>query len=649
MEKSWEFLPEPLVDDNMDNEVYRTLGVCLLLATTALALSLLFTHAAIPILKFLKMIDKPGERRIHQRECPRGGGIAIMAAFLVTIGGYVFLKIKMPACETDYQSLKLLLPLAILIPLGIIDDKFQLPAKVKFIVQIIAACFAWYLILQINPRGPWRIKPPLNAFLTIFWITAMINAFNMIDGIDGLAVGIGGIASAALALISWFTGNHFNTLILFVFIGALGGFLYYNWHPAKLFMGDTGSMCIGYILGIAGVNATSKIATISAIVILILICAVPVLDISFAVWRRIVNSLENVPTHNVSFFRRVLIHLAALTKPDRQHLHHRILDHNNKNQRKTVSTIYLLAIAMACVGVGVFFIPPRLWWVASIIALTVIIACITQYGNIELWHSTELVYKNYLRPRFGLYLNIFNPAWDVIVCAAAFIIARNSTDYIETASFLIPVFLVIIISRTYSVLWNYPSTEEYFSLLLTIVAAFVISGTINAIFEFYRFPLREFTAALGIASAAIIGERMFFHALRMMLIHLHVRGSYSDSTPVITTLLCGICAEGRTYVNSAMVDIDRAGRENIIGFIDRDHRFSHSYCYGLRVLGTPHDLEHIQEKQPIGKIVICSNNLLPDERKALFDFCQKHNVRLTQFRCTEIALSPTTTNTQNNP
>lgn len=619
----------------MNKEVLLTLAICLLLLATALVLSLAFTHAIIPVLKRFGMIDKPGDRHVHETECPRGGGIAIMAAFLLTIGGYACLHVGTAICQTDYQSLKLLLPLAILIPLGIIDDKYRLPAKVKFIFQIIAACLAWYFVRQITPRGPWNIVPPLNVFLTIFWITAMINAFNMIDGLDGLAVGIGGITATALAIISWFTGNHFNSLILMVFIGSLVGFLYYNWHPAKLFMGDTGSMCIGYILSVASLNATSRIATVSAIFIPILVCGVPVLDLSFAVWRRIVNPLEDDPDHNAPFSQRLIMHLAALGKADRKHLHHRILDHNNKNQRKTVSTIYLLAISMACVGIGVFFIPPRLWWLASIIAVTVIIACIARYANIELWHSTELVYKNYQLPRFGLYLNIFNPIWDVSVCAAAFIFCRNRFNYAETATFLIPLFLVIIASRTYSVYWNYPSTEEYFRLLLTIVAAFAFSGTFNAIFEFYAFTLHDFAAALGIANTAIIGERLLFHALRMTLIRQHVSASYSDSTPVITTLLCGICAEGRMYVNSVTVDIDRAGRENIIGFIDRDHRFSHSYCYGLRVLGTLRDLEHIHEKQSIGKIVVCSDNLTAEERQTLLDFCQKHQIHLTQFRCTE--------------
>ena len=90
------------------------------------------------------------------------------------------------------------------------------------------------------------------------------------------------------------------------------------------------------------------------------------------------------------------------------------------------------------------------------------------------------------------------------------------------------------------------------------------------------------------------------------------------------------------YVNSVMIDIGRAGRENIIGFIDRDKRYSHSYCYGLRVLGTLQDLELIHEKHRLGKIVVCLDNFQPKERNELLTFCKKHDIRLTQYRCTEV-------------
>ena len=90
------------------------------------------------------------------------------------------------------------------------------------------------------------------------------------------------------------------------------------------------------------------------------------------------------------------------------------------------------------------------------------------------------------------------------------------------------------------------------------------------------------------------------------------------------------------YVNSVAIDIDRAGRENIIGFIDRNPRFSHSYCYGLRVFGTLKDLEQIHERHKLGKIVVCTDNLQQEEREELLMFCRKHGILLNQYRCTEV-------------
>jgi UDP-GlcNAc:undecaprenyl-phosphate GlcNAc-1-phosphate transferase len=621
----------------------RSLAICLLVPTTALLLSLVLTHAIIPVLIRLGMVDIPGNRHLHDTPRARGGGIAIMAAFFFVTVAYAYLGRDIGVCQSNFASLKIFIPLVILIPLGIADDKFRLQPKVKLFFQVIAGTWAWHLGVHIDLHAQCHIATSISAFLTIFWITAMINAFNMIDGVDGLAGGIGAISAIALAFITWFTGNRFNALILLILAGSLIGFLFYNWHPAKLFMGDTGSMCIGYILGIAGLNATSQIATISAVVIPILVCGVPVLDIFFAVWRRIINPVKDDPEHKQGFWRHVLLHLGNLGTADGEHLHHRMLTFYHKNQRKTVSNIYLLAIVMACIGISILFIPSRLWWLAFVIVFASIAICIYRYANIELWHSTEIVYKNYQKPRFGHLFNILNPIWDVCVCSTAFIIVRNQLDFLNTAYFIIPIFLVIIVSRTYSVFWNYPSAEEYFRLLLTIVAAVAVSAIFNAIFQFYPFTLREFIAATAIADAAIIGERMLFHALRMALIRQHVNASYANTTPDITTLLCGICPQGRMYVNSVMVDIGRAGRENIIGFISNDQRFSHSYCYGLRVLGTVQDLAQIHEDHHLGKIVICSDNLKPQERDELVAFCQKHGIILKQYRCIEVDYSDNAT------
>ena len=620
----------------MSNDGIRSLAICLLVPAAALALSLVLTHAVIPLLLSLGMVDIPGNRHLHDTPRARGGGIAIMAAFFAVTTAYAYLGRDIGLCKPNWASLKMLIPLAILIPLGLADDKFRLSAKIKFIFQIITAAFAWHLGVHIDLHAKCHIATSFSAFLTIFWITAMINAFNMIDGVDGLAGGIGAISAIALAFISWFTGSRFNALILLILAGSLAGFLYYNWHPAKLFMGDTGSMCIGYILGVAGLNATSQIATISAVVIPILVCGVPVLDIFFAVWRRIINPVKEDSKDQKNLLKWLIEHIIALGNADGEHIHHRMLAFYQKNQRKTVSNIYLLAIVMACVGISTLFIPPRLWWLPFIIVFASFAICVFRYANIELWHSTKIVYKNYEKPRFGLLFNIFNPIWDVSACTAAFIFSRNHVDFLETAYFIIPLFMIIIISRTYSVFWNYPSSEEYFKLIVTVTGAISLSAIFNAIFQLYPFTFHDFIATIGIADAAIVGERMLFHALRMTLIHQHINATYANTTPDITTLLCGICPQGRMYVNAVMIDIGRAGRENIIGFIDRDKRYSHSYCYGLRVLGTLEDLEHIHEKHHLGKIVVCADNFQPEERQKLMEFCKNHNIHLTQYRCTEV-------------
>lgn len=280
-----------------------------LLAVSALLLSLAFTPVVRITCARLGWVDQPDQRKIHLTPVPRTGGIAILAgyavAFLVLFyspfGGAHAVAAALPGVWA-------LLP-AILVAFGtgLLDDIFGLKPWMKLGGQIAAAAFACNADLQIRSVAGHSIASTWwHVPLTILWLVACCNAFNLIDGLDGLAVGVGLFAAATTCLSALLTGNYALALVTAPLIGALLGFLPYNFNPASIFMGDCGSLTVGFLLGCFGVIWSQKSATLLGMTAPLIALAIPLLDTSLALARR--------------FLRHQPLFVA-----DRGHIHHRLL------------------------------------------------------------------------------------------------------------------------------------------------------------------------------------------------------------------------------------------------------------------------------------------------------------------------------------
>lgn len=296
----------------------------------ALAISLALTPFVKNFAIKVGAMDVPDHRKVHTRIMPRMGGLAIYAAFTVTI--LLFLPWLPDSFLSDHdESLirALLVGGTIIVLLGALDDRFQLNAKLKFLVQIAAACIVVFgFHIQINlvnipfgsamqPMGDWLSIP-----LTIVWIVGVTNAINLIDGLDGLAAGVSGIAIASILAMSALMGQSSVILLAAVLLGGVMGFLHYNFHPAKLFMGDSGSLFLGFALAMLSMLGFKQITVVS-FVTPILIIGVPLSDTFFAIVRRAVQK-------------------RPIFAPDKGHLHHR-LQQLGFSHRKTVLIIYGIA------------------------------------------------------------------------------------------------------------------------------------------------------------------------------------------------------------------------------------------------------------------------------------------------------------------
>jgi len=275
----------------------------------AFAMSIILTPKIRKIAYYFDITAKPNHRTIHHTAIPLMGGIAVFLAYVVgIIIIYAFSGGKYT--ELLNENLAFISGGLLILFLGIYDDIKGATCYQKFIVQILAAVvviYAGYQITSIvNPFGGLIELGQLSIPLTILWLVAISNAFNLIDGLDGLATGVGLGASITMMIISLWNGNLISALPAAILASALAGFLIFNFNPAKIFLGDSGSLVIGFWLACFSINGTFRTSSAIAILIPIVIFSLPLLDTLLAIVRRL----------------RKRIHPF---KADRQHIHHRLL------------------------------------------------------------------------------------------------------------------------------------------------------------------------------------------------------------------------------------------------------------------------------------------------------------------------------------
>ena len=626
----------------------KTLVAAYCFGLAACLLSWLLTSRLLSWLPRWGMVDRPDfARRIHTREVPRGGGIAIFASFAALV--VLFTGIHPPkggaACA---EGLRLLAPLAILVPLGIADDRLGLKARTKFIFQILAAAVAWKLDYRLAVCFGRALPPWLCLPLTILWIVGFINAFNMIDGVDGLAGGIAIISATCMASIGLIGGQRGFAVVMAILVGALVGFLRYNWHPARVFMGDTGSMFIGYVLAVSGLMVNARLASVASIGVPLLACGIPLLDIVFAVWRRILGAepparpegeeaAGEPPQGGGTFLSRLSALVERLGTADQKHLHHRLLNYFDRNQKKTVWSIYALALGMGAVGIGCCFFPENRTLTAFVITLCTFSFIINHLAFIELWRTTELAYGGFQSARTGLFLTyIVNPLVDLAVIAASYHLAFRAAGQESDASAVLRcvgiVICTLICSRPYRVFWNFAVSDDYFRLIRALILGFAIAWASD-----FVFPRRTDGAIHAFAGCAAISvillERLGIHYLRNWQARSFGSSALNRSAAA-RSLLVGVSPLTRFYRNRLLSDIEQAGQEQVVGIIAQDRRFLHSFCFGMKVTGTFEDAERVIRSSGATRVVVTAH--LPDDfKERLQSICLENGIGLYSFYAVE--------------
>ncbi|MGH9752206.1 MAG: glycosyltransferase family 4 protein [Blastocatellia bacterium] len=304
------------------------LNTYLLLFIIALFSSLVLTPTVRRLCERLGWLDEPcDERRVHHKAIPRLGGVAVVVSMLLALTALLFVDnfVTRSLWAERSQMFVALAPALLIFLVGVYDDLRGIRPRHKFIAQGLAATLFFALggrieILSASFAGAVKLPLAISFVVTVLWVVAITNAFNLIDGVDGLAAGAALFASFVMIAVSIVTGHPFVTASSLALAGALVGFLRYNFNPASIFLGDSGSLFIGFMLATLSVQGTQKASTAVAVAIPLLAFGLPIIDTGLTILRRFVG-------------------WRPLFQGDREHIHHKLLA-RGWSQRRVALALY---------------------------------------------------------------------------------------------------------------------------------------------------------------------------------------------------------------------------------------------------------------------------------------------------------------------
>lgn len=576
----------------------------------SLLLTLLLTPVVREINRRLGMVDRPDPRRINKVPIPRGGGLALYLGVSTVFGLCVLIFGESVLAGSLSRFLRLLLLATATMALGYADDKFGLNPRAKLLGQVSVAFLTWAWA-GLGFRDLWPSLPAwLDCALTVFWITGAINAFNLIDGLDGLASGLALIATVGMASCLLFSGRTQGILLYSVFAGGLVGFLRYNYNPASVFLGDSGSMFIGFTLSVLPLCSHATNSFLVSVGVPLLAMGVPIFDTSLAILRRSIRHLlrrEGEETGN----DRVMT-------ADTDHLHHRILRAAGLNQRKAAWTLYAFAVFLVGVGLVGVSLQSRaagLWLTALVVAVVI---AFRDMARVELFDAGLLLNRvahapcQVGRPGIGRLAVPFYLVSDAAIlllsyCFCCWLVKVPVTSRTVTTALLIrsvSTFGCLVFFRAYVTIWSRAVTSNY----LRLFAACFLGSIIGTSVVLYL-PSVPSTSVKAMTCLYAIVPFMMISAVRLVrpivrdLFYIIDCRRLVGRKDVSRILVYGTGLRYRAFRRD-LVRSASANNRVIVGLVDDDLLLRNHYIGGSRVLGALEDVPRIVNELNVDAVVI---------------------------------------------
>jgi UDP-GlcNAc:undecaprenyl-phosphate GlcNAc-1-phosphate transferase len=585
----------------------------------ALVISLGLNRVLLSLAPRLGLMDQPGERRIHTTAIPRAGGIAIWLTFLLVIGGGLasgWLKVDGHISWPWFRAFTA--GSAVLMVAGVIDDRKGLSPWVKLAAHILAPTVS-YLLHPIHiglfPIGwPWEC----DYVVFVIWAVVLINAFNLIDGLDGLCGGLAAVSSVALAALSLSYGRLDGAMLLLVMGGAILGFLKYNFNPARIFLGDAGSMLIGFFLATAATDAVGRRAVVGMLLLPIAIAGVPLLDVLLAIWRRTAR-------RQIHRLRGERIE-GGIFAADNDHLHHRLLA-GGGSQRRVALVLQGISILLATLALLPLIFGGRMFALSLVGFLIVALIGVRNLARVEIEHTGSVIHMAIKLPGHRRQVAAALFLYDLLVLTGAGIIAiiietnhlKREADLDHMVRFVM-VFVVfgsvsMLALRVHLRLWVRATIRDIISLQFWLLVAAMATFTLfTLVYENLEWSaLRLMLISYVLASGGICLPRVALDLLREFGLdarHRNPKRSPDDGYGPVVVVGAGDL--GTLLLNHLKSSAhDQYPGMRMLGFIDESRVLHGRQIRSFRILGGLSIVPKLVKQQGLKGIILAINS--PDK------------------------------------
>lgn len=600
--------------------------------------ALVATPMVIGLAPRIGAIDKPNSRKVHTIPTPRLGGVAIFVSFLLSLLTLLAFDPQFFALTwfSHQEGFALIACLLLIVLLGIWDDIHDLKASHKFLAQLVLANIIYFAGLRIShvthPFGKEMLYLGLFQYpVTILWIVGITNAFNLIDGLDGLAAGIATIAFLVIGPISFINGHTASGVVALLIAGSLLGFLRYNFNPARIFLGDSGSLFLGLMLSVLSLQSSTKGTATFAILIPVLALGLPIMDTILSMMRRFLRSFQAEEQKSSTLVTK----LKSMFVPDRSHIHHRLLA-QGMSQRKAVLLLYLVSCSL---GLGAFAVTIFNNFAASIILGVAGTAIII--GVRQLKYKEMAVLKNgvllplYDKPIFNhdSFRAFFDIAFMVISSylassmtdAVARVVRIDKTPLTETLIVVGIQLSIFVMTGVYRGSFRIVGIDDVLKMIRSVGLAILASTVFMAIWSTSYSGIEMLVrSALDffLLLTLVVGFRSSFRILQ----HLYRK----DSTGGRRILLYGADLNGMWMLEKIL----QMNYTSVIpiGFIDDNPHLEGKKVNGYPIFGGHWKLERLAQRMKIDEIVVCSESIKPEILRRIRQYCSGAKIQLTKSK-----------------
>jgi len=465
----------------------------------------------------LGLVDRPDARRIHTRPTPRAGGVAVFIAFHLTVLLCVqfFPDVFCPRYGLDKLTAFFWASLLVL-AVGLLDDAFNLKPHLKLAGQIAGAVLLYRAGFRVGGGFSVTLPEAVDALVTVFWIVGAVNAFNLIDGMDGLAAGLAMIASFGMAGSLFLRNLSVDAVPFLALAGAAMGFLRYNFNPASVFLGDSGSMFLGLTVGSLPLISGQKSELLASIGVPLIAMGIPIFDTALAIWRRSLRAA--FPDITVAGARRIRGFMDA----DKEHIHHRVLA-RTMNQRKAAMALYGLNVVLVAVGLFAIVAEERRAGV-FLAAFTVGVFLIVRHlTRVELWDTGRVLLAH---TRRSISARISMPLYmlaDVAILTASLALSHLILGepfgvrevVVEVPAVVGLIFVLLAVTGVYRRVWSRALLRDFLAFTVTFCAgvALVVAASVFS-HAYDRIRLSLALLFLILSLPAMVGIRLAREILR---------------------------------------------------------------------------------------------------------------------------------------